>query len=324
MTEKQLRDKVVATAVVWLGCKEADGSHRKIIDVYNATRPLPRGYAVKYTDAWCATYVSAVAIQADVADILPRECGCGQQIALFKKLGRWQENDAYVPEPGDVIFYDWDDSGAGDCTGAPEHVGIVTTVSGSKMTIIEGNKGNAVAYRTMQVNGKYIRGYGLPDYAGKTAKSGGAGEGGTATTETSHTVVAGDTLGKIATRYGATVAELAAINGISNPNLIHVGQIVHLTAAAAATAKLAKLGVINSPDYWARAAASGKVKYLDTLLIKAAGVITKAGDRTATPEEGVAALVAAGIINTPAYWLVNYAAFPSMGMLLCALGGAVK
>lgn len=324
MTEKQLRAKVVATAVAWLGCKEADGSHRKIIDVYNAARPLPRGYAVKYTDAWCATYVSAVAIKADVADILPRECGCGQQIALFKRLGRWQENDAHVPEPGDVIFYDWDDRGAGDCTGAPEHVGIVTAVSGSKMTIIEGNKGNTVAYRTMQVNGKYIRGYGLPDYDGKAAKSGGAGGSGTATTATSHTVVAGDTLGKIAARYGTTVANLAAINGISNTNLIRVGQVVHLTEAAAATAKLAELGVINSPGYWADAVASGKVKYLDALLIKAAEVITKAGDRTATPEEGVAALVAAGIINTPAYWLANYAAFPSLGLLLCALGGAVK
>ena len=323
MTENQLRAKVVAAAVAWLGCKEADGSHRKIIDVYNAHRPLPRGYAVKYTDAWCATFVSAVAIQADVADILPLECGCGQQITLFQRLGRWQENDAYTPAPGDVIFYDWDDNGVGDCTGAPEHVGIVTAVAGSKMTIIEGNKGNAVAYRTMQVNGKYIRGYGLPDYAGKAAKSTPGGSG-TANTATSHTVVAGDTLGKIAARYGTTVAALAEINGISNPNVIRVGQVVHLTAAAAATAKLAKLGVINSPDYWAQAAASGKVKYLDALLIKAAEVIAKAGTRTATPEQGVAALAAAGIINTPAYWLANYATFPSLDLLLCALGGAVK
>lgn len=324
MTEKQLREKVVTAAVAWLGCKEADGSHKKIIDTYNAHAPLARGYRVKYTDAWCATYVSAVAIVAGVTDILPTECGCGKMIELFRKLGTWEENDAHTPEPGDVIFYDWDDDGKGDCTGAPEHVGLVVSVSGGTMKIIEGNKGNAVAYRTMQVNGKYIRGYGCPDYAGKAARSGGAGGSGTATTSTSHAVVAGDTLGKIAARYGTTVANLAAINGISNPNMIRVGQVVHLTAAAAATAKLAKLGVINSPDYWARAAASGKVKYLDALLIKAAEVITKAGARTDTPEQGVAALEAAGIINTSAYWLANYATFPSLDLLLCALGGAVK
>ncbi len=39
---------------------------------------------------------------------------------------------------------------------------------------------------------------------------------------------------------------------------------------------------------------------------------------------GVAALVAAGVINTPDYWLANYDTFPSLDLLLCALGGAVK
>lgn len=323
MTEKQLRAKMVATAVTWLGCKEADGSHRKIIDVYNAHKPLARGYAVKYTDAWCATYVSAVAIKTGVEDILPLECGCGAQIELFKGLGRWQESDAYTPAAGDVLYYDWDDSGAGDCTGAPEHVGLVTAVAGKKITIIEGNKGNAVAYRTMQVNGRYIRGYGLPDYAGKAASSGATGGSGTdAATATSHTVVAGDTLGKIAAKYSTTVDALVAINGISNPNLIRVGQVVYLTAEAAAVAQLARVGVINSPDYWI--SATQKVQYLGTLLVKAAAVITKPGKRTATPEQGVAALVAAGVINTPDYWLANYATFPNLGTMLCALGGAVK
>ena len=36
----------------------------------------------------------------------------------------------------------------------------------------------------------------------------------------------------------------------------------------------------------------------------------------------VAALVAAGVINTPDYWLANYDTFPSLDLLLCALGGA--
>lgn len=60
MTENQLRQKIVDTAVAWLGCKESDGSHKQIIDVYNAHKPLARGYKVKYTDAWCSTYASAV------------------------------------------------------------------------------------------------------------------------------------------------------------------------------------------------------------------------------------------------------------------------
>lgn len=320
MTENQLRAKVVDTAVGWLGCKEANGTHRQIIDVYNGHKPLARGYKVKYTDAWCSTYASAVAIKAGMADIIPTECGCGNHIELFKRLGRWVENDAHTPRPGDFLFYDWDDTGKGDCTGWPDHVGIVTKVAGQTVTVIEGNKGNAVAYRTMRINAKYIRGYGVPDYAGKAAKAPAGGQ--EATTPVSHTVVAGDTLGKIAAKYGTTVAKLAEINGIKNPNLIHVGQVVALTPGAAAAYQLARVGVINSPAYWAEA--TEKVKYLGTLLVKAAEKIRKPKGKTATPEEGVAALVAAGIVNTPDYWLANYATFPHLGLLLQVLGGAVK
>lgn len=88
MTEQQLRQKIVDTAVAWLGCKESDGSHKKIIDVYNSHKPLARGYAVKYTDAWCSTYASAVAIKAGMTDIIPTECGCEKHIELFKNWGR--------------------------------------------------------------------------------------------------------------------------------------------------------------------------------------------------------------------------------------------
>ena len=149
MTENQLRQKVVKIAVSYLGCKEADGSHRKIIDLYNSHKPLARGYAVKYTDAWCSTFASAVAIAAGLTDIIPTECGCEKHIALFKKLGAWVENDAYVPKPGDYIFYDWQDGvnyATTDDTGAADHVGIVTEVNGSTITVIEGNMSDAVGY----------------------------------------------------------------------------------------------------------------------------------------------------------------------------------
>lgn len=41
---------------------------------------------------------------------------------------------------------------------------------------------------------------------------------------TYHTVQAGETLGKIAANYGITSAALANANGITDPNLIRVGQ----------------------------------------------------------------------------------------------------
>lgn len=172
MTENELRAKVVAQARSWLGCKESNGSHKKIIDLYNSHKPLARGYPVKYTDAWCSTFASAVAIACGLTDIIPTECGCEKHIQLFKKLGSWEENDAYVPKPADYIFYDWDDSGVGECTGAADHIGIVETVNGNSMTIIEGNMSNAVGRRNLKVNARYIRGYGIPNYARKATSTG--------------------------------------------------------------------------------------------------------------------------------------------------------
>ena len=170
MTETQIREKVVATAKAWIGCKESDGSHRQIVDVYNSHRPLARGYALKYTDAWCAGFVSAVAIRLGLTDIMPTEVGVWNMIELYRKLGRWQESDSYVPKPGDVIMYAWGDSGAGDCTGGASHVGIVVACDGKTITVIEGNKNDAVGYREIAVNGRYIRGFGLPDYASKATE----------------------------------------------------------------------------------------------------------------------------------------------------------
>lgn len=167
MTEKELRSKVVATAKKYLGYNEADGSHKKIIDLYNSHKPLARGYKVRYTDAWCATYASAIGIECGLTDIMPTECSCSRLITLYTNLGRWQENDAYKPEEGDLIIYDWEDSGKGDNKGAPNHVGIVVAVSGNVIKVIEGNKNEAVEYRSLALNGKYIRGFCLPNYASK-------------------------------------------------------------------------------------------------------------------------------------------------------------
>jgi lysozyme len=159
------REQVLAQARAWLGKNEADGSHREIIDVYNSKTPRARGYKVTYTDAWCATFVSAVSIKCGLTKIIPTECGCGQMVVLFITLKEWVEDDNYVPSPGDIIFYDWQDSGNGDNDGWPDHVGIVEKVSDKTITVIEGNKSNAVGRRTLQVGGKYIRGYGVPKYS---------------------------------------------------------------------------------------------------------------------------------------------------------------
>ena len=47
----------------------------------------------------------------------------------------------------------------------------------------------------------------------------------------SHTVAAGDTLGLLAQRYGTTVEELMNLNGLTNPDVVHIGQSIQVPGA---------------------------------------------------------------------------------------------
>ena len=162
---KYYRNVIVNQAKAWLGKKESDGSHREIIDIYNSHKPLARGYAPKYTSAWCSAFISAVSIKCGYTAIIPTEVSCHYHVELFKKLGCFVESDSYVPKSGDIIFYDWNDSNPkSENKNSPDHVGIVESVSGNTITVIEGNCDSAVKRRTIKVNGKYIRGYGVPKY----------------------------------------------------------------------------------------------------------------------------------------------------------------
>lgn len=326
MTENQLRQKVADIINAWVGATKGSAKHLEILAIYNGHKPLARGYKVKTTDAYCATTVSAAYIKAGIAEFTGTECGVEKYTVVAKGKGIWVENDAHTPKIGDACVYDWDDTGKGDCTGSGDHIGIVTQLGGGTFIVTEGNMtGGKVGKRTMAINGKYIRGFICPDFAAIAKKMGGASGGTTTGSQTIHTVKAGDTLSKIASEHKTTVDALVEINAIKNKNLIRVGQVLMLQDTPQAAAdKLEALGVINSPDYWAGAAEAGKAKYLDLLLKAAAQAITKAGPRTNTPEEGVDALAAAGVINSPDYWRSIYGTFPSLDLLLCALGGAVK
>lgn len=169
--EAALRISVVENAEKWLGASEADGSHQAIVDIYNAHEPLAQGYAVTYTDSWCATFVSTVAIESDLTQIIPTECSCQRQIELFREMGCWEESDNYFPLPGDLIYYAWDESPIGDNAGWADHVGIVVGVSGPFIKVIEGNKDDSVSYRVVPIGYPSIRGFAVVDYAGYLNKN---------------------------------------------------------------------------------------------------------------------------------------------------------
>lgn len=231
MTADELRRMVVKRAESWLGLNEADMSHREIVDSYNSIQPLPRGYRVSYYDPWCATFVSAVAQVCGLTKWIYPECSCQLMIDLYKAAGRWMEDDAYRPQPGDIIMYDWDDNGMGDNTGWADHVGYVTGLTGDTIHIIEGNCSNAVMRTSRQINGRYIRGYCLPDYdeaAGEeSAPVEPTGEDiNVPTKEDTYTVKPGDCLWTIAWEHRMTSTELARINGLDPNGFIYPGQVL--------------------------------------------------------------------------------------------------
>ena len=258
MTENQLRQNVANIINAWVGATKGSAKHLEILEIYNGHEPLARGYKMQVKDAYCAATVSAAYIKAGIAEYTGTECGVEKFTVVAKNKGIWVENDAHTPKIGDACVYDWDDTGKGDCTGAGDHIGIVTQVGASTFVVTEGNMtGGKVGKRTMAVNGKYIRGFICPDFAAIAKKMGG-GSSTAAGAATIYTVKSGDTLSKIANTYGTTVDALVEINAIKNKNLIRVGQVIMLQdTAQAAAEKLEALGVINSPDYWADAAEAG-------------------------------------------------------------------
>lgn len=151
--------------VQYKGIAEGSEQHKAILKVFNDSGLCTR-YKMTVNDAWCATSVSSAFIASGLTGIFPCvECSCENMINLAINAGIWVENDAYLPDVGDVILYDWDDNGVGDCTGWSDHVGIVVSCDGSTIRVIEGNKSNTVGYRDIAVNGKCIRGFITPHYA---------------------------------------------------------------------------------------------------------------------------------------------------------------
>ena len=141
MTENQLRQKVADIINTWVGATKGSAKHLEILEIYNSHKPLARGYKMQVKDAYCAATVSAAYIKAGIAEYTGTECGVEKFVQIAKGKGIWVENDAHVCHVGGACVYDWDDTGKGDCTGAGDHIGIVTQVNSTAGTFVvtEGN-----------------------------------------------------------------------------------------------------------------------------------------------------------------------------------------
>lgn len=234
MTENELRNQYVNKAKEYLGASEGSSKHHEIVDIYNSQNPLPVGYAVKYTDDWCATFTSAMAVLCDLTDIILPECSCTRMCALYEAVSG-KKSTSYSPKTGDLIIYDWDPaSGNG-----PEHIGIIVSNSGGNLRVIEGNKNNTVEYRDISTSYDYIYCYLAPDYASKA----------TGTEDTSDAKKIWDyLLAKLGNKYGVAglMGNLEAESGLHADRV--QGDIPYSNVSVEYTAKVDN-GTISRNDF---------------------------------------------------------------------------
>lgn len=107
---------------------------------------------------WCACFVSWCANKCGYLDtIIPKFAGCSTGVHWFKARNQWAER-TITPEPGMIIFFDWD----GD--GVPDHTGIVEKSENTCVYTIEGNTSDSCRRRQYTVGDSQIFGYGIPAY----------------------------------------------------------------------------------------------------------------------------------------------------------------
>ena len=150
---EEAKKRVLDTARACLGAHEGTDRHKLIINIYNQHIQGTGMYKVKYTDPWCAAFVSACFIASGVPGLIPIQASCFYMKNEASKRGMYRLKSKYTPVPGDIVLYKW----KGDTI--PKHVGIIEEVDKVNIKVIEGNKSDEVGRRLITKNYPYIEGY---------------------------------------------------------------------------------------------------------------------------------------------------------------------
>ena len=112
-------------------------------------------YRASYSE-WCAMYVSFCLNYAEIPEtVVPREANCEKWIRALSSEGLYVSAAHYAPQPGDLIFFDWEQDGNVD------HVGLVEAAGEGTITTIEGNSRGGVRRNEYRADNDVIAGYGL-------------------------------------------------------------------------------------------------------------------------------------------------------------------
>lgn len=118
--------------------------------------PFWSWYGFKNREEWCALFVSWCEDQCGYLEkeLAPKFAIVSDGADWFVLRDQWRLVGD-TPEPGDLIFFDWDQDGGRD------HVGIVTAVVDDKVFTIEGNSSDLCRQKRYSLDDPIIYGYGM-------------------------------------------------------------------------------------------------------------------------------------------------------------------
>lgn len=184
--------------------------------------------------AWCNATITWAAVDSGNYDEVCFGTDYAYTVAhaqRFNSKGQWTAMTHGVVasgiKRGDIVFFDW---AGGSSIGGIDHVGIVTSVDGATVYTIEGNISNKLQRKVRGV--AEIAGFGRPKY--KAAPKPPVVTPPVVVTPPAagtYVVKAGDSLSAIAVKYKTTVAVLVALNKLSDPDELNVGQVLKLPVA---------------------------------------------------------------------------------------------
>lgn len=112
-----------------------------------------RKYRMTIEDSWCAMFVSCIAeMSGKDPSLFPYEVSVNEQRLLAIERGLYF-TDTRCVRVGDLILYDWDEQGI------PDHIGVIASINGGMLGVIEGNKDNTVGIRNISRNSRQVLGF---------------------------------------------------------------------------------------------------------------------------------------------------------------------
>ncbi|MEV1168272.1 CHAP domain-containing protein [Nonomuraea sp. NPDC049784] len=150
VTLDPIADELLKTVRQELGYKEKSGQFTKFGQWY-----ADRVQDTQYRDApWCDMFIAWAADKAGISQYVGEFAWTPSHAAWFMRQGAWSQK----PEPGALVFFDW--RGGKNYKGI-DHVGVVESVSGSKIHTIEANVDGVWLKRKTRETDKVV-GYGIP------------------------------------------------------------------------------------------------------------------------------------------------------------------